>query len=97
MRVIARRTLREYYTARSEVKAALEAWYALVRRADWKQPGDVLQTFPKARLIGKDRVIFDIQRNRYRLVVQIAYVPQIVYIRFVGTHKEYDAINVEEI
>lgn len=97
MRVIARRTLREYYTARPEVKAALEAWYALVQRADWKQPTDILQTFPKARLVGKNRAIFNIQHNRHRLVVQIVYESQIVYIRFVGTHKEYDAINVEEI
>lgn len=89
--------MREYYTGRPKVEHALESWYALVRRADWKRPGDVLKTFPKARLVGKDRVVFGIQRNRYRLVVQIAYVSQIVYIRFVGTHKEYDAINVEEI
>lgn len=97
MRIIARRTLRNYFDRHPQSKSRLEAWYAEVKQAQWKSPTDVLSQFPKARIVGKDRVLFDILRNRYRLVVRVNYIAGIVYIRFVGTHKEYDKINVEEI
>lgn len=97
MRVIARRTLREFYTQHPETKSSLEAWFAEVKRVEWLSPADVLGSFPKARIVGKDRVLFNILRNRFRLVVRVNYQAGIVFIRFVGTHKEYDRINVEEI
>ncbi|HUX49283.1 MAG TPA: type II toxin-antitoxin system HigB family toxin [Spirochaetia bacterium] len=97
MRIISRRTLREFFDRQPKSKPGLEAWYAEVKHAHWKSPTDVLSQFPKARIVGKDRILFDILGNRYRLVVRVNYVAGIVLIRFVGTHKEYDRIDVEEV
>lgn len=97
MRIIARRTLREFFDRQPKAKPGLEAWYAEAKHAKWKSPTDVLSQFPKARIVGKDRVLFNILGNRYRLVVRVNYAAGIVFVRFVGTHKEYDRIDVEEI
>jgi len=97
MRIIARRTLREFFERQPKAKPGLQAWYAEVKHAGWRTPADVLSQFPKARIVGKDRVLFNILGNRYRLVVRVNYAAGIIWIRFVGTHKEYDRINVEEV
>lgn len=65
--------------------------------ASWTSPADVTRTYSKARIVGKDRVVFSIMRNRFRLVAKVNYRAGIVYIRFVGTHAEYDHIDVETI
>ena len=97
MRIIARKTLRDFSERHLQAKPGLDAWYHEVKRTEWQLLSDVKTLYPKARIVGKDRVIFNIANNRYRLVVQINYETGIVYIRFVGTHKEYDRINVEEV
>ena len=97
MQIIARKTLRDFSDRHLQAKPGLDAWYHEVKRTEWQRLSDVKTLYPKARLVGKDRVIYNIANNRYRLVVKIDYAAGIVFIRFVGTHKEYDRINVEEV
>ena len=97
MRIIARRTLREFSDRHPRAMPGLEAWYHEVKMAEWRSPADVRRLYSKARIVGKDRVVFNIAGNRYRLVAKVNYGAGIVFIRFVGTHKEYDHINVEEV
>jgi mRNA interferase HigB len=98
MRVISRKKLKAFYEERyPETKQPLEAWYYEVKHATWRSPADVTRTYSKARIVGKDRVVFEIMRNRFRLIVKVNYQAGIVYIRFIGTHAEYDHIDVETI
>jgi len=97
MRIIARKALVDFYERKPESKASLESWYQEVKRAVWKSPIDVFSQFPKARSVSKDRVIFKILGNRYRLIVRIHYESEIIYIRFVGTHSDYDRIDVRSV
>ncbi len=73
------------------------AWYREVQQADWDSPARVKARFPKASLVGDSRVVFNIKGNEYRLVVRVNYRYRVVYIRFVGTHSEYDRIDVREV
>ena len=97
MRIIARRTLREYYERNPETKASLEAWYHEVKSIQWSSPADVKLRYPKAKIVGKDRVVFNVLGNRFRLVVAVNYESQTAFIKFLGTHKEYDVIDVREV
>ena len=103
MRVIARSTLREFIETLkgtknyAPVKSALDAWFHEVEAANWKNPAEVKAAYANASILGDDRVVFNIKGNDYRLVVKINYKYRVVYVRFVGTHAEYDKINVEEI
>lgn len=74
-------------------KAPLEAWYGFTRKAEWASPMDVKKAFKNASILQGGRAIFNIAGNKYRLVVKINYPHQIVYIRFIGTHAQYDAID----
>jgi mRNA interferase HigB len=97
MRVITRGRLKIFWELHPDAKGALEAWYAEVTRATWKTPNDVLNGKFNARTIPDNRVIFKINGNRYRLIVKIHCNTKIVYIRFIGTHAEYDRIDAETI
>ena len=98
-RVISVRTLKEYWEKPdySDAEQPLRAWYAEAKDARWSNPNDIKGQFHSASIIGKNRVVFNIKGNKYRLIVAIKYDFQIVYIRFVGTHKEYDAIDARSI
>jgi mRNA interferase HigB len=99
VRVIARRTLREFWEQRGhgDAEQPLRAWFAEARRATWRTPSDVKAAYRNASFVGNDRVIFNIGGNKYRLVVALKYSAQIAFIRFVGTHAAYDKIDVEEV
>jgi mRNA interferase HigB len=99
MRIIAKRTLRQYWqTAQGQgARSALEDWHAQVVEADWAKPSDVKELFGEASILKGGRVVFNSAGNRYRLVVWINYPYRVVYIRFVGTHAEYDEIDAETI
>ncbi len=97
MRVIAKRTLREFWERHPDAKAPLEHWYAETRKADWATPTQVTQQWPRASIVGSTRAVFRIKGNDYRLVVDIFYAGRKVYIRFIGTHAEYDRINAAEV
>lgn len=97
MRVIKKPTLIEFYAKHADAKNDVLAWYAEATTADWKSPHDIVKEYPTASIIKGSRVVFNIRNNDYRLVVKIHYHTGIVYIRFIGTHKQYDAIHAETI
>lgn len=98
MRIISKRTLREHWEkpGRHDSKEPLEAWYAIASKATWRHFADVRQQFGSASAVG-DRVVFNIKGNDYRLVVRINFETQIGYVRFVGTHPEYDKLDVKNV
>jgi mRNA interferase HigB len=99
MRIIAVGTLRDFWSRPGcgDAEEPLKAWVSVVKAADWSRPTDVKQMFRSADILQGGRVIFDIGGNKYRLVAAVHYRGKRVYIRFIGTHSEYDKINAETI
>ncbi len=97
MRIIAKRTLREFWERHPDSELPLFDWYKETRRANWDAPSRVRERYASASIISGNRVVFNIRGNTYRLVVNVNYQYQTVYIRFIGTHAEYDRINAEEV
>lgn len=97
MRIISKKPLREFWKRHPTAEAALRAWFREVEHADWDMPARVKERYRGASIVGSNRVVFNIKGNDYRLVVQINYPYRTVYVRFVGTHAEYDAIDVKEV
>jgi mRNA interferase HigB len=97
MRIIARKTLRDFWLRHPDAEQALRAWYADVAQADWDSPAVIRQTYATASFVANNRVVFNIRGNQYRLIVAINYPYRIVYIRFVGTHREYDQVEAATI
>ena len=97
MRIISRKALREFWEKHPDSEQSLRAWYANVKRAAWKTPSDVKTVYRNASFLANNRVVFNIKGNRYRLVAAINYQYSVIYIRFVGTHQEYDKINAATI
>ena len=97
VRVIAKRTLVNYWTLHKETEGALKSWYYEAKNAKWHSPQDVKAKFGTASILKGNKVVFNIKGKKYRLVVNINYEMNIVYIKFIGTHKEYDKLDMEEI
>lgn len=96
MRIIAVFTLKSFWESSSEytdAKQPLQAWYGFVRQAKWASPADIKVDLASASILKDGRVIFNIAGNKYRLVAWINYSYHVVYIRFIGTHRQYDAID----
>jgi mRNA interferase HigB len=97
VRIIAKRTLREYWEQEPRAEQPLKSWYAIASKADWSSPMDVKHLYGTASIVGNDRVVFNIKGKHYRFVVMINYTARIVYVRFIGTGAEYDEIGVEGV
>jgi mRNA interferase HigB len=97
MRIIAKGTLRDFWGLFPDAEESLLAWYREVEKEDWDTPAKVKAKYRNASIVGDNRVVFNIKGNDYRLVVKINYEYRVVYVRFVGTHANYDKINVEEV
>ena len=97
MRIVAKRTLRTFREKESRAEQPLRAWYAIAARAEWSSPMDVKETYRNASIVGNDRVVFNIGGNRYRLVVRFDYPHRIGFVRFVGTHAQYDGIDASSV
>ena len=100
MRVIALSTLRAYWesgAAAAEAKEPCLAWYQHAVKADWSSPAEVKADFGRASILKDGRVVFDLGGNKYRLVVWINYGYRVIYIRFIGTHAQYDRIDAQTI
>src|SRR5277367_6461113 len=102
MRIIARRTLREFVASRvghsdqSALKASLDAWFDEVRKARWQNTAEVKRRYASASIVSADRIVFNIRGNRYRLVASVDFEKQITWIKWIGTHRDYDCIDVTE-
>jgi mRNA interferase HigB len=103
MRIISRRTLRDFVVSRTghrdhaALKAATEAWFSEVSKASWKNMSDVKRLYATASIVNSERVVFNIKGNDYRLVIAADFEKAIVWIKWFGTHRDYDRINVKEV
>jgi mRNA interferase HigB len=97
MRIISRRILREFWVKHPDSAVPLQIWFHDVERATWNSPADIKSVYKNASIVANNRVVFNIKGNHYRLVVVVIYQHGVVYIRFVGTHEEYDRIDVTTI
>jgi mRNA interferase HigB len=99
MRIIAFRSLREFFEKPeyADSESSLRSWYHDVKTADWKNSNELKEQYKNASTIGDGRVVFNIKGNDYRLVVAIDYEFQVVFVRFIGTHKQYDKIDAKKI
>jgi len=97
VRIIAIKALKEFWKKHPDSEQPLRAWYAEAKNAEWEKPADISRLYRSASILANNRIVFNIKGNNYRLVVAINYNYRIVYIRYIGTHKEYDKINAKEI
>ena len=95
--MIAKRTLRSFWNKHKDCEQHLKSWYKEAEDAVWKSPGDIKIDYPSASFLKDDRVVFNIKGNNYRLIVKINYSYKIVWIRFIGTHAQYDKIDANNI
>jgi mRNA interferase HigB len=97
MRVIAKNTLRQFWNRHKDAQGTLEAWHDEALAAQWKTPHDIKRKYPAASICANNRVVFNICGNKYRLVIEIQYACAIAWIKFIGTHAEYDLIDVTTV
>jgi mRNA interferase HigB len=97
MRIISRRILREFWEKHPDAKLPLQTWYHDVEHATWDSPADIKAVYRNASFLANNRVVFNIKGNHYRIIVLVVYRHGLVYIRFVGTHEEYDRIDAVTI
>jgi mRNA interferase HigB len=100
MRVIAKRTLKQFWQSSSryaDAQGPIEAWHAETLNAAWRSPQEVKRQFRSASILKGGRVVFNIVGNKYRLVVSIDYERQTCFVKFIGTHEQYDSIDAETV
>lgn len=97
MRIIALSALREFWRIHPDAEIPLRAWYADASRADWRRPADINAAYRSANFIANNRVVFNVKGNDYRLVVAAHYNRGMMFVRFVGTHRDYDRIDAATI
>ena len=96
MRVIARSTLEAFWKQYPDGEQALRSWYQEALHANWHLPPDIKAQYRNASILKGSRVVFNIAGNKYRLLVEVVYPIGVIYVKFVGTHKQYDQINARE-
>lgn len=97
VRVIAVAALRAFWQKHPDAEQPLKAWFEEVTKANWSQPSDIKARYRSASVLKDRRMVFNIKGNEYRLIVATAYRLQIVYVKFIGTHSEYDAVDVHTV
>ena len=97
MRIIARSTLKLFWKKYTDVEQPLKSWFEIVKASIWEKPNDIKEVFRSADILSNNRVVFNIKGNKYRLIVSVRYDLKIVYVRFIGTHAEYDKIDAINI
>ena len=97
MRVIAVSHLRTFWENHPDAEQALKSWVDEVKQATWQQPADIKMQYRNASILKNRRVVFNIKGNDYRLITAVAYRYQAVYVKFIGTHADYDAIDAETV
>ncbi len=96
-RIVAKRTIREFWEKQIDSKEYLQTWYQTARTAVWRKPSDIKDFYANVSILKNSRAVFNIKGNDYRLVVKINYERQWIFIRFIGTHDEYDKIDANTI
>ena len=97
MRVISKKRLRDFWSKHSDCEQQLMAWYQETSKAKWKDTLKIKKDYPTASFLVDNRIVFNIKGNHYRLIIKVNYDYQIVWIRFIGTHAEYDKIDATKI
>ena len=97
MRVIAKKTIKNLWINYSDCEQQLKTWYQEATDSSWKSPADIKRLYPSASILADNRVVFNIKGNTYRIVVRINYDYSIIWIRFIGTHAQYDKIDATQI
>lgn len=97
MRIISRKTLRQFWEKHPDAQQPLQAWYYDVKHARWKGPSDIKSVYRNASFLAENRVVFNIKGNKYRIVVAVHYQFGMIYVRFVGTHGDYDKIDATAV
>jgi len=97
MRIIALATLRDFWKRHPDAEIPLRSWYTLASRTDWRRPADVKAAYRKASMVANNRVVFNVKGNDYRLITAVHCNRGMMFIRFVGTHREYDKIDAGTI
>jgi mRNA interferase HigB len=97
VRIISRGTLRHFWEINRDAEQPLKAWFREASAAGWANPHEVIALYGNASVIGDNRIVFNVAGNKYRLIVKFNYHHQIGYVRFIGTHAQYDAIGAEAI
>ncbi len=97
MRVIAKKILREFWDKHNDCEQQLKSWFSETENANWENPNQIKAEYPSASILIDNRIVFNIKGNSYRLIVKINYEYKMVWIRFIGTHAEYDKINANTI
>ncbi len=97
MRIISKKILRDFWEKHSDSQQQLKSWFQETSKAQWSSPKDIKKEYPSASFLGDNRVVFNIKGNTYRLIVRINYDYRMVWIRFIGTHAEYDRIDANKI
>ncbi len=99
MRIISRKTLRLFWErpGNADAEQSLKAWFREASHADWSSPAAIKAAYGTASMLANNRVVFNIGANKYRLVVRVNYPYRVIYVRFLGTHAQYDRINVEGV
>lgn len=99
MRVIAVSTLKAFWEkpAHQDAEGPLKTWYGEACRAEWKSPNEIKAQYGNASIVGNNRIVFNVAGNKYRLIVAFAYRMQVAYIKFVGTHADYDRVNATTV
>ena len=97
VRVIAKKVLRDFWIKYPDCEQQLKSWYSEAIAAEWKSPNEIKREFPSASIIENNRFVFNIKGNSYRLIVKINYGYQIIWNRFIGTHKQNDKIEASNI
>ncbi len=93
MRIVARSTLNHFMAIHPETKSSLQHWFSLTKAAGWKSTSEVMKTFPKAVVLNAERVRFEIAGGNYRLIAAFDFARQLAFVKFIGTHSEYDRID----
>jgi mRNA interferase HigB len=97
MNIVTKGVFVSYQTSYPAASPALQSWYTIASKAEWSSPEDVKQFDPKASILKDGRVVFDIMGGKYRLIVRINYQKQWIYLRFFGTHQEYDKVDANTV
>ena len=97
MRVLAKRTLRDFWELNPDSEQQLLVWFREASKADWNTPNEIKLQYSSASILKNNKVVFNICRNKYRSIVEINFIRKWAFIRFIGTHKEYDKIDANNI